>query len=165
MSRAAHVQYRFFHITLMIHGYISSYNAWYCAPPSRFSCCKNKLNSWSYSNQSRLQVCCWHHYFMLLEEMCLFSSYILSQRWYEMEEVIKMSGSRQRDDMPLHMTENIGKSCQNAIPTLKAVLEHMTWISYFLSRKDHFEQSPYSYFQSSSKTITFGQIETCITLR
>ena len=43
-----------------------------------------------------------------------------------MEEVIKMSGSRQRDDMPLHMTENIVKSCQNDIPTLKAVLEHMT---------------------------------------
>lgn len=25
--------------------------------------------------------------------------------------------------MPLHMTENMSKSCENAIPTLKAVLE------------------------------------------
>ena len=64
-----------------------------------------------------------------------------------MDDVIKMSGSRRREDMPLTSHEQITRKCY---ADAESRLRTRDMSIYFLSSKDHFEQSYYSFFFFSS---------------
>lgn len=78
--------------------------------------------------------------------------------------VNKMGGSRQRDDMPLHMTDYLSSSCEMPYPRLTPFYNTRHKYLNSCQEKDQFGQSSYSCFQASSKTTTFGQIKSCVTL-